>query len=77
MIKIVDKLLRAGEGRRLKGLGEQAARVAELEAEVAALSDEELRAKTVEFRQRHDNGELLDDLLHETCLLYTSDAADE
>ncbi len=66
MIKIVDKLLRAGEGRRLKGLGEQAARVAELEAEVAALSDEELRAKTAEFRQRHDNGELLDELLYET-----------
>jgi preprotein translocase subunit SecA len=66
VIKIVDKLLRAGEGRRLKSLGEQTSRVAELEAGMAALSDEELRAKTAEFRQRHDNGELLDDLLYET-----------
>jgi preprotein translocase subunit SecA len=66
VIKIVDKLLRAGEGRRLKSLGEQTARVAELEAEVVALSDEQLRAKTVEFRQRYANGEPLDDLLYET-----------
>jgi preprotein translocase subunit SecA len=66
VIKIVDKLLRAGEGRRLKSLGEQTARVSELEAQVTALSDEQLRAKTAEFRQRHDNGELLDDLLYET-----------
>jgi preprotein translocase subunit SecA len=66
LIKIVDKLLRAGEGRRLKSLGEQTARVTELEADVAALSDEQLRAKTAEFRQRHDNGESLDELLYET-----------
>ncbi len=66
MIKIVDKLLRAGEGRRLKSLGEQTARVSELEAGMAAFSDEELRAKTVEFRRRIDNGEPLDDLLYET-----------
>ncbi|MEI6451238.1 MAG: preprotein translocase subunit SecA [Actinomycetes bacterium] len=65
MIKIVDKLLRAGEGRRLKALGAQTARVAEFEPEVAVLSDEDLRAKTAEFRQRHDNGEPLDDLLYE------------
>jgi len=66
VIKIVDKLLRAGEGRRLKSLGEQTARVSELEAGMAAFSDEELRAKTVEFRRRIDNGEPLDDLLYET-----------
>jgi preprotein translocase subunit SecA len=66
VIKIVDKLLRAGEGRRLKSLGEQTARVSELEAGVAVLSDEALRAKTSQFRQRHANGEPLDDLLYET-----------
>ena len=65
MIKIVDKLLRAGEGRRLKSLQEQTAKVGELEAGVAGLSDDELRAKTAEFRQRHAAGELLDDLLYE------------
>ena len=65
MIKIVDKLLRAGEGRRLKTLEEQVRQVTALEPEFAALTDDELRAKTVEFRQRHENGELLDDLLFE------------
>ncbi len=65
MIKIVDKLLHAGEGRRLKTLQEQTQRVTDLEPDVAALSDEQLRAKTAEFRERHDNGEMLDDLLFE------------
>ncbi len=65
MIKIVDKLLHAGEGRRLKTLQDQTQRVTELEPAVAGLSDEELRGKTAEFRQRHENGELLDDLLFE------------
>jgi len=65
VIKIVDKLLHAGEGRRLKTLQEQTARVSDLEPTVAGLSDEDLRAKTVEFRRRHENGELLDDLLFE------------
>ena len=65
MIKIVDKLMHAGEGRRLKALQEQAARVTILEPDYLGLSDDELRAKTVEFRERHENGELLDDLLFE------------
>ena len=61
MIKIVDKLLHAGEGRRLKVLGEQTTRVGELEETVTGLSDEQIRGKTAELRQRHANGELLDD----------------
>jgi preprotein translocase subunit SecA len=65
VIKIVDKLLHAGEGRRLKVLEEQTARVAELEPTVTGLTDEQIRGKTAEFRQRHANGELLDDLLFE------------
>jgi preprotein translocase subunit SecA len=65
VIKIVDKLLRAGEGRRLKALEQQTAKVAELEPSVSGLSDEQLRARTDEFRQRHANGEMLDDLLYE------------
>ena len=66
MIKIVDRLLRAGEGRRMKVLEQQTARVSELEPDFAGLSDADLRAKTAEFRQRHHNGEPLDDLLFET-----------
>jgi preprotein translocase subunit SecA len=65
VIKIVDKLLHAGEGRRLKMLEEQTASIGELESTVIGLSDEQLRAKTAEFRQRHENGESLEDLLFE------------
>src|SRR5581483_9618418 len=60
-----EKVLRFGEGRRLKRLAEQAAYVATLEPEFERLSDAELAGKTVEFRQRLENGESLDDLLFE------------
>ena len=61
----LEKALRFGEGRRLKRLAEQAAYIATLEPEFQKLSDEALRAKTVEFRQRLENGEGLEDLLFE------------
>ncbi len=60
-----EKVLRFGEGRRLKRLQQQAAYIATLEPEFQALSDEELRAKTTEFRERLENGESLDELLFE------------
>jgi preprotein translocase subunit SecA len=61
----LEKALRFGEGRRMKRLAEQAAYITTLEPEFRALSDAELRAKTVEFRQRLENGEPLEDLLFE------------
>src|SRR5579864_6713300 len=61
----LEKVLRAGEGRRLKRLAEQAAYVGTLEPEFEQLSDEDLAARTVEFRQRIENGESLDELLFE------------
>jgi preprotein translocase subunit SecA len=60
-----EKVLRVGEGRRLKRLAQQAAYVGTLEPEYEALSDEELAAKTVWFRERVANGETLDDLVFE------------
>ena len=60
-----EKALRVGEGRRTKRLQEQAAYIATLEPDFQALSDDELRAKTIEFRQRLDNGEELENLLFE------------
>jgi preprotein translocase subunit SecA len=60
-----EKVLRVGEGRRTKRLAEQAAYIGTLEPEFEALSDEELAAKTVEFRERLANGETLDELLFE------------
>jgi len=61
----LEKVLRLGEGRRMKRLGQQAAYIASLEPDFERLSDEELRGKTAEFRQRLENGESLDELLFE------------
>src|SRR6266480_6848524 len=60
-----EKVLRAGEGRRMKRLKQQAAYITSLEPDFQKLSDEELRAKTTEFRERFANGETLEDLLFE------------
>src|SRR4051794_6016345 len=60
-----EKVLRVGEGRRLKRLGEQAAYIGTLEADFEKLSDSDLAAKTVEFKQRIEKGEHLDEVLFE------------
>ncbi len=62
---VLDKILRAGEGRKLKALAALVPEVNALEAEMAKLSDADLQAKTGEFRQRYDNGEDVNDLLIE------------
>jgi preprotein translocase subunit SecA len=60
-----EKILRVGEGRRLKRLKGQAEYITSLEPEFEALSDAELAAKTPEFRQRIEHGEAPEDLLFE------------
>jgi preprotein translocase subunit SecA len=60
-----ERVLRVGEGRRLKRLSEQAAYIGTFEPEFEALSDDELAAKTAEFKQRLENGETLEELLFE------------
>src|ERR687887_2238608 len=60
-----EKMLRVGEGRRLKRLQEQAAYITSLEPDFQAKSDDELRATTAELKQRLANGESLEELLFE------------
>ncbi len=62
---IFDKILRSGEGRKLKALQSLTPDITALEPEMEALDDAALQAKTGEFKQRLDNGEDLDDLLIE------------
>ena len=62
---ILDRILRAGEGKKVKALEGMVPDVNAFEAEISALSDDALKAKTDEFRQRLDNGADLDDLLIE------------
>ncbi|KAA0917045.1 preprotein translocase subunit SecA [Dietzia sp. ANT_WB102] len=64
-MSILSKLLRAGEGRKLKKYTALADYVDSLSDEIEKLSDDELRAKTDEFRRRVADGETLDDLLPE------------
>jgi preprotein translocase subunit SecA len=60
-----EKFLRVGEGRRLKRLAQQAAYISTLEPEFEALSEDELRGKTTEFKERLEQGETLEELLFE------------
>jgi preprotein translocase subunit SecA len=62
---VLNKLLRVGEGRMVKRLDAIASHVESLSDEVEALSDDELQAKTAEFKERHADGESLDELLPE------------
>ena len=51
-----------GELRRLEKMADK---VLKYEDEMAAMTDEQLQAKTEEFKQRYQNGETLDQLLYE------------
>ena len=62
---ILDRILRAGEGKKLKALEGLVPDMNSFSAQMSALSDDELRAKTPEFRGRIERGESLDDLLLE------------
>ena len=69
MVAILDKILRAGEGRALKQLEKIADLVNSHEATYVAMSDEQLRAMTDTFKARFAAGEDLDDLLPEAFAL--------
>jgi preprotein translocase subunit SecA len=62
---VFNKILHLGEGRKLKALESIIPEVGVFEPEMQKLSDDQLAAKTVEFRNRLDRGEDLDDLLPE------------
>ena len=62
---ILDKILRAGEGKTLRSLEGISRQVNAIEDDFVAMTDEELRGLTAEYRTRLDNGETLDDLLPE------------
>lgn len=65
MASIIDKLLRAGEGRILAKLRNYANSINALEDSFVGLSDEELKNETTVLRERYAAGESLDDMLPE------------
>ncbi|HEY8453968.1 MAG TPA: preprotein translocase subunit SecA [Actinopolymorphaceae bacterium] len=65
MPALLDKILRAGEGKTLKKLQAIVRQVNAIEEDFVAMSDAELRRMTDEFKTRLAEGETLDDLLPE------------
>jgi len=64
-VGLLDKILRAGEGRAVKELAKIAASVNQFESKISALTDEQLRNQTDIFKERIAKGESLDSLLPE------------
>lgn len=64
MLNILNKVFDPNK-REIKRLEKIADQIEVLGPEMAALTDEQLRAKTEEFKQRYQNGETVDDLLVE------------
>jgi preprotein translocase subunit SecA len=62
---LLKKIFGSRNDRLIKQYSQTVQRINALEAPLQGLSNEQLRAKTDEFRQRHANGESLDDLLPE------------
>jgi len=64
MANLVKTIIENDRGE-IKRLEKMADKVFAYEDQMAAMSDDELKAKTAEFKQRYQDGESLDDLLYE------------
>ncbi|MCZ7420771.1 MULTISPECIES: preprotein translocase subunit SecA [unclassified Micromonospora] len=74
-MSILEKVLRAGEGRMVRRLKAIAAAVNSIEDDYVNLTDDELRDMTEQFRERLADGETLDDLLPEAFAVCREAAA--
>lgn len=63
--KIIGSILGTKNDRELKRMRRLVTKINNLEESIQPLTDEQLKQKTAEFKQRHDNGESLDALLPE------------
>ena len=62
---LFDKVFGTYSERELKKLDGTVQKVLSFEETIASLTDEQLKNKTIEFKNRYKDGELLDDLLPE------------
>ena len=60
---LFQRVLRAGEGKKLKALEALVPEINAVEPSVEVLSDDQLRARTAEFRSELDRGAELNDIL--------------
>ena len=69
-MNLLKKLFGTSSAKELKAIKPLVDKIEALDGTYSALSDEELKAKTPEFKERIQNGESLDDILPEafaTC----------
>jgi len=66
---LFTKMIGSRNDRLVKKMGKAVTQINDLEPAAQALSDDELKAKTAELRQRHESGETLDNLLPEAFSL--------
>ena len=64
-MSLLDKILRAGEGKAVKELAKIAQQINKFESEILSLDDQELRNKTEQFKDRISKGESLESVLPE------------
>ena len=62
-MKLVEKIFGTHSQRELKMIMPTVDKIESLRPQMQALTDEELKAKTKEYKERYANGETLDDLL--------------
>ncbi len=65
IVEVLKKIFGSQNERTLKRLAPVVSEINDFEPEMQKLSDEQLRGKTAEFRQRLENGQELEDLLPE------------
>ena len=65
MLGFAKNLFGSSNDRKVKAMQARVAKINALEPQISALSDDQLRAKTDEFRARLEKGETLDDLMSE------------
>ena len=62
---IFNKIIGSKNERELKKMWPIVEKINSLEPAISGLSDDQLKARTVEFKERHAKGETLDSLLPE------------
>src|SRR5210317_1848627 len=67
--KLITKMVGSRNDRLVKKMGKTVQKINSLEESTKALTDEQMKAKTPELRQRHTNGESLEALLPEAFAL--------
>lgn len=64
-MNVIKKIFRSYSEKEVKRVMPTVEKINSLEESISKLSDTELRAKTIEFKKRLENGETLEDLLPE------------